>query len=162
MLVHTSRGPFHRCRPPKTDKYSSILIPGSVNSQSRELQSSWLCYHGKVKTTTIFLHSSSEVSPLPLLLFGGRASLISSSHIREISVVEVAPKIKLLNDQPTMKVLESLRIQWNEYFEILKLPSFSSGTNGLPEGSPDSSLLRAIILFVTADEGSTTSPLPSG
>jgi len=132
-----------------------LIHPGSVNSQSRELQSSWLCYHGKVKTTTIFLHDCSEVSPLPLLFFGGRASFVSSSHIRGISRVEVAPKINLLSDQPTLKVLESLRTQWNDY---LSYRVSHPGPTDWSEGSQDSALLRAIILFVTADGGGTTRP----
>jgi len=67
-------------------------------------------------------------------------------NVRGISRVELTHKIKLLSNQPTLKVLESLRTQWNDY---LSYRVSHPGPTDWSEGPPDSALLWASILFVT-------------
>jgi len=92
------------------------IHPGSVNCDStHEFQSPWLCYHGKVKTSSLFLYDCSEVSPPALLFFGGSAAGVSISEIRGIARVRVAPGIEFDCDSPTSEVLENLRTRWDDY-----------------------------------------------
>ena len=91
------------------------IHPGSVNCDStHEFQSPWLCYHGKVKTSSLFQYDCSEVSPPALLFFGGSAG-VSISKIRGIARVRVAPGIEFDCDSPTSEVLENLRTRWDDY-----------------------------------------------
>eukprot|EP00050_Salpingoeca_kvevrii_P001156 m.163632 g.163632 ORF g.163632 m.163632 type:complete len:1019 (-) comp10307_c0_seq24:1459-4515(-) len=61
-------------RPPKlflADSSRAYLHPKSVLSDEVHFPVKWLIYHKKVRTTQIFLHDASMVTPYALLFFGG-------------------------------------------------------------------------------------------
>uniref|UniRef100_A0A672G741 RNA helicase n=1 Tax=Salarias fasciatus TaxID=181472 RepID=A0A672G741_SALFA len=47
------------------------IHPKSVNSEETDFNYTWLIYHLKMKTSSIFLYDCTEVSPFSLLFFGG-------------------------------------------------------------------------------------------
>ncbi|XP_054901731.1 ATP-dependent DNA/RNA helicase DHX36 [Poeciliopsis prolifica] len=47
------------------------IHPKSVNAEEREFSYTWLIYHLKMRTSSIFLYDCTEVSPFSLLFFGG-------------------------------------------------------------------------------------------
>ncbi|KAL3861034.1 hypothetical protein ACJMK2_007125, partial [Sinanodonta woodiana] len=61
---------------PTDDKIG--IHPKSVNAQERQFESRWLVYHKKLKTTQVFLHDCSMVSPYPLLFFGGKIGTLKA------------------------------------------------------------------------------------
>ena len=48
------------------------LHPGSVNVEVRKFESPYLVYYKKVKSSKIFLHDTTMVSPFALIFFGGQ------------------------------------------------------------------------------------------
>jgi len=152
----------HDRLPPKmiyTEEDGRVTIhPGSVNIDSiYKFQSSFLCYHGKTKTSEIFLYDCSEVPHLALLFFGGNGSSVSNQLSDGSVIIQLAAGIELLSDQPTVELSNLLRSQWEDY---LSYRVSHPGPTDWSEGSPDSGLLRAILHFVTADEGSSAHLLP--
>lgn len=119
------------------------IHPRSVNYDVQEFESSWICYHGKVKTTSIFLHDCSEVSPMALMFFGGRTGAADGQ-------VNVGPDIEFRCDGPTTSLMETLQNIWDNYLSYRV--SHPGWTDWSPASrSPDAALLRAIIHFVTAN-----------
>uniref|UniRef100_A0A8C4E6C3 RNA helicase n=1 Tax=Dicentrarchus labrax TaxID=13489 RepID=A0A8C4E6C3_DICLA len=47
------------------------IHPKSVNAEETEFNYTWLIYHLKMRTSSIFLYDCTEVSPFSLLFFGG-------------------------------------------------------------------------------------------
>ncbi|KAM3615872.1 uncharacterized protein V6R79_008865 [Siganus canaliculatus] len=47
------------------------IHPKSVNAEEKEFNYTWLVYHLKMRTSSIFLYDCTEVSPFSLLFFGG-------------------------------------------------------------------------------------------
>ena len=47
------------------------IHPKSVNVEETQFNHSWLVYHLKMRTSSIFLYDCTEVSPFSLLFFGG-------------------------------------------------------------------------------------------
>lgn len=120
------------------------IHPRSVNANSDEFQSSWLCYHTKVRTTSIYLHECSEVLPTALLFF---ADDLKKKTNGKVLTVEVARGIEFQSDRHSVDVLEHLRSRWNDYLEYrVSHP----GATDWSVGSQDLPLLRAIVTFVTS------------
>uniref|UniRef100_A0A8C5MGJ1 ATP-dependent DNA/RNA helicase DHX36 n=1 Tax=Leptobrachium leishanense TaxID=445787 RepID=A0A8C5MGJ1_9ANUR len=71
----------------KSDGKVSIH-PKSVNVEEGEFHYSWLVYHLKMKTTSIYLYDCTEVSPYSLLFFGGEISINKDKDQDTIAVDE--------------------------------------------------------------------------
>ena len=81
LLLHFS---FPKLYTKKDGKVS--CHPKSVNSDEREFDSSYMVYHTKVKSSSVFIHDSSTIPPLPLLFFGGNISVKRDEDQEVISV----------------------------------------------------------------------------
>ena len=57
-----------------------FLHPRSINHASNGLAANWMVYHDKVKSTRVYLHDSTLVTPYPLLLFGGPVTVNHSAR----------------------------------------------------------------------------------
>ncbi|XP_006637568.1 ATP-dependent DNA/RNA helicase DHX36 [Lepisosteus oculatus] len=64
------------------------IHPKSVNAEETEFHYSWLIYHLKMKTSSIFLYDCTEVSPFSLLFFGGDISIQKDQDQDTIAVDE--------------------------------------------------------------------------
>ncbi|KAK3583425.1 hypothetical protein CHS0354_025544, partial [Potamilus streckersoni] len=62
-----------------------LIHPKSVNAQERQFESKWLVYHKKLKTTQVFLHDCSMVSPYSLLFFGGKIGTLRAKDQEYVS-----------------------------------------------------------------------------
>ncbi|KAM8954331.1 ATP-dependent DNA/RNA helicase DHX36 [Pelodytes ibericus] len=51
------------------------IHPKSVNAEEAEFHYTWLVYHLKMRTSSIYLYDCTEVSPYSLLFFGGEISI---------------------------------------------------------------------------------------
>uniref|UniRef100_A0A672GRL0 RNA helicase n=1 Tax=Salarias fasciatus TaxID=181472 RepID=A0A672GRL0_SALFA len=68
--------PSHSKKRPGVKVYTQAdgkvcIHPKSVNSEETDFNYTWLIYHLKMKTSSIFLYDCTEVSPFSLLFFGG-------------------------------------------------------------------------------------------
>ncbi|KAG7470975.1 hypothetical protein MATL_G00119570 [Megalops atlanticus] len=64
------------------------IHPKSVNAEETEFHYTWLIYHLKMKTSSIFLYDCTEVSPFSLLFFGGDISIQKDQDQETIAVDE--------------------------------------------------------------------------
>ncbi|KAM5163257.1 ATP-dependent DNA/RNA helicase DHX36 [Mantella aurantiaca] len=64
------------------------IHPKSVNVEETEFHYSWLVYHLKMKTSSIYLYDCTEVSPYSLLFFGGDISIQNDQGQDTIAVDE--------------------------------------------------------------------------
>ncbi|KAJ8280492.1 hypothetical protein GJAV_G00055500 [Gymnothorax javanicus] len=64
------------------------IHPKSVNAEETEFHYTWLIYHLKMKTSSIFLYDCTEVSPFSLLFFGGDISIQKDQDQDTIAVDE--------------------------------------------------------------------------
>ncbi|CAN9511472.1 unnamed protein product [Ophioblennius macclurei] len=68
--------PSHSKKRPGVKVYTQAdgkvcIHPKSVNAEETDFNFTWLIYHLKMKTSSIFLYDCTEVSPFSLLFFGG-------------------------------------------------------------------------------------------
>uniref|UniRef100_A0A3Q3J847 RNA helicase n=1 Tax=Monopterus albus TaxID=43700 RepID=A0A3Q3J847_MONAL len=68
--------PSHSKKRPGVKVYTQAdgkvcIHPKSVNAEETQFNYTWLIYHLKMKTSSIFLYDCTEVSPFSLLFFGG-------------------------------------------------------------------------------------------
>ncbi len=120
----------------RTAEDGEVLIhPRSVNYDAQFTKSAWLCYFGKVKSTSIYLHDCSVVSPFAVSFFGGEQLLKRKDG-----------KFYLKCDALTRERIQTLRVCWENY--LCYRVSHPGPTDWSTE-SPDSALLQAIILFTT-------------
>lgn len=80
MYMHTYTLCIHLVyihRPPKlyTQDSKVKFHPKSVNSDETSFDNKFLIYHTKIRSTAIFLHDTSMITPFPLLFFGGKISV---------------------------------------------------------------------------------------
>ena len=57
-------------------KEEAALHPSSATHSMGSFESEWLVYHEKLRSTRVYIHDASLVTPFPLLLFGGREAAI--------------------------------------------------------------------------------------
>ena len=64
-------------RPPKLYEQETKVKfhPKSVNSDETSFDNKFVIYHTKIKSSAVFLHDSSMITPFPLLFFGGNISV---------------------------------------------------------------------------------------
>lgn len=60
--------------------------PKSVNSNETEFDSKYMIYHVKMKSTAVFIHDASLITPFPLLFFGGNISVQRDQDQETIAV----------------------------------------------------------------------------
>ncbi|XP_075717638.1 LOW QUALITY PROTEIN: ATP-dependent DNA/RNA helicase DHX36 [Rhinoderma darwinii] len=124
------------------------IHPKSVNVEEREYHHSWLVYHLKMKTSSIYLYDCTEVSPYSLLFFGGDISIQKDQDQDTIAVDEwivfqsparIAHLVKDLRTELDSLLKEKIEkpqaVDWND------------------TKSRDCAVLSAIIDLITTQEG---------
>ncbi|KAH0624092.1 hypothetical protein JD844_007453 [Phrynosoma platyrhinos] len=133
----------------KTDRTVNIH-PKSVNVEETEFHYSWLVYHLKMRTSSIYLYDCTEVSPYCLLFFGGDISIQKDKDQDTIAVDEwivfqspariahlVKDLKKELDDLLQEKIENPQPVDWNN------------------TKSRDTAVLTAIIDLITTQENET-------
>lgn len=144
--------PNHSKRPMPVKVYTKAdgkvcIHPKSVNAEETQFHYTWLIYHLKMKTSSIFLYDCTEVSPLSLLFFGGDISIQRDQEQETIAVDEwivfqsparIAHLVKDLRKELDMLLEEKIKspspVVWND------------------RGSKDCAVLSAIIDLITTEE----------
>jgi ATP-dependent RNA helicase DHX36 len=62
------------------------IHPRSINEKQYEFESPFLLYHLKLKSTSIYLHDTTMVYPLPLLFFGRGVDICMEDGLETIAV----------------------------------------------------------------------------
>ena len=62
--------------------------PKSINVEETDFESKFLLYHTKLKSSKVFLHDTTAISPFPLLFFGGDLSVQERDGQETIAVDE--------------------------------------------------------------------------
>ncbi|XP_030071962.1 ATP-dependent DNA/RNA helicase DHX36 [Microcaecilia unicolor] len=127
-----------------------MIHPKSVNVEETEFHYTWLIYHLKMKTTSIYLYDCTEVSPYSLLFFGGDISIQKDQEQDTISVDEwivfqsparIALLVKNLKEELDVLLQEKIEkpqpVNWNQ------------------TESRDCAVLSAIIDLITTQENGT-------
>uniref|UniRef100_A0A673NDV9 ATP-dependent DNA/RNA helicase DHX36 n=1 Tax=Sinocyclocheilus rhinocerous TaxID=307959 RepID=A0A673NDV9_9TELE len=123
------------------------IHPKSVNAEETQFHYTWLIYHLKMKTTSLFLYDCTEVSPFSLLFFGGDISIQRDQDQETIAVDEwivfqsparIAHLVKDLRKELDVLLEEKIKnprpVVWND------------------RGSKDCAVLSAIIDLITTQE----------
>lgn len=83
--------PSHSKKRPGVKVYTQAdgkvcIHPKSVNYEETEFNYTWLIYHLKMRTSSIFLYDCTEVSPFSLLFFGGDITIQKDEDQETIAV----------------------------------------------------------------------------
>ncbi|CAM4578649.1 unnamed protein product [Leuciscus chuanchicus] len=129
------------------------IHPKSVNAEETQFHYTWLIYHLKMKTTSIFLYDCTEVSPFSLLFFGGDISIQRDQDQETIAVDEwivfqsparIAHLVKELRKELDVLLEEKIKsprpVDWND------------------RQSKDCAVISAIIDLITTQETPAEEP----
>uniref|UniRef100_A0A4W4FLM5 RNA helicase n=1 Tax=Electrophorus electricus TaxID=8005 RepID=A0A4W4FLM5_ELEEL len=129
------------------------IHPKSVNAEETQFHYTWLIYHLKMRTSSIFLYDCTEVSPFSLLFFGGDISIQKDQEQETIAVDEwivfqsparIAHLVKNLKRELDVLLEEKIRqprpVDWDD------------------RGSSDCAVISAIIDLITTQESPSEAP----
>ncbi|XP_078480964.1 ATP-dependent DNA/RNA helicase DHX36 [Ciona intestinalis] len=137
-------------RPPKisTKTERKVAIhPKSVNCDkpSSNFTHQWLCYYEKMKTAEVYLYDTSEVSPYPLLFFGGDISTFQDEDgVNKISVDEW---IDFRSESKVAETVKKLRKELDNILERKIREPFST----LLHLSSSASVIKSIIDLISCE-----------
>mgnify|MGYP002803825931 CR=1 FL=1 len=145
----------HSSRPPKLSiqqdsRHVKVEVhPKSVNNSEHCFQSNWLIYLEKVKSTKIFIHDCSPVTPYSLLFFGGKISL---SIDEDQEVVTVDHWIKFNCRKSVATLVQRLRDELERLLEEkIKCPDLTLTLKKNSSDDRQSILIRTIIDLITSE-----------
>lgn len=123
------------------------IHPKSVNAMEFQFRYTWLIYHLKMKTTSIFLYDCTEVSPFSLLFFGGDIS-IQKDHDQE--TIAVDEWIVFQSPARIAHLVKNLRKELHRLLEEkIKSPR---PVDWRDRSSKDCAVITAIIDLITTQE----------
>uniref|UniRef100_A0A7N6B5H0 RNA helicase n=1 Tax=Anabas testudineus TaxID=64144 RepID=A0A7N6B5H0_ANATE len=149
--------PSHSKKRPGVKVYTQAdgkvcIHPKSVNAEETEFNYTWLIYHLKMRTSSIFLYDCTEVSPFSLLFFGGDITIQKDEDQETIAVdqwivfrspARIAHLVKSLKKELDILLEEKIRnpapVDWQN------------------RQSKDCAVITAIIDLITTQEKPTGS-----
>ncbi|KAG9273415.1 ATP-dependent RNA helicase DHX36 [Astyanax mexicanus] len=127
------------------------IHPKSVNAEESQFHYTWLIYHLKMRTSSIFLYDCTEVSPFSLLFFGGDISIQRDKDQETIAVDEwivfqsparIAHLVKNLKKELDLLLEEKIKqpcpVDWSD------------------RSSKDCAVISAIVDLITTQENTAT------
>ncbi|XP_076851120.1 ATP-dependent DNA/RNA helicase DHX36 [Brachyhypopomus gauderio] len=146
----------HTKRPKPVKVYTKAdgkvcIHPKSVNAEETQFQYTWLVYHLKMRTSSIFLYDCTEVSPFSLLFFGGDISIQKEQETITVdewiifqSPTRIAHLVKKLKEELDVLLEEKIRqpcpVDWDD------------------RSSSDCAVISAIIDLITTQETARGAP----
>uniref|UniRef100_A0A8C9T4K2 ATP-dependent DNA/RNA helicase DHX36 n=1 Tax=Scleropages formosus TaxID=113540 RepID=A0A8C9T4K2_SCLFO len=128
------------------------IHPKSVNAEETEFHYTWLIYHLKMKTSSIFLYDCTEVSPFSLLFFGGD---ISIQKDQEQDTIAVDEWIVFQSPARIAHLVKNLKTELDSLLEEkIKNPQPVDWSNSK---SKDCAVILAIIDLITTQESNAGS-----
>lgn len=126
------------------------IHPKSVNSEETDFNYTWLIYHLKMRTTSIFLYDCTEVSPFSLLFFGGDITIQKDEDQETIAVDKW---IVFRSPERIAHLVKSLKKELDSLLEEkIRNPAPVDWQN---RQSKDCAVITAIIDLITTQEKST-------
>ncbi|XP_058490743.1 ATP-dependent DNA/RNA helicase DHX36 [Solea solea] len=150
--------PSHSRKRPGVKVYTQAdgkvcIHPKSVNAEETDFNYTWLIYHLKMKTSSIFLYDCTEVSPFSLLFFGGD---ISIQRDEDQDTIAVDKWIVFRSPARIAHLVKSLKKELDSLLEEkIRNPSPVDWNN---RQSKDCAVITAIIDLITTQEKSTSAP----
>ncbi|KAK7094211.1 hypothetical protein V1264_007863 [Littorina saxatilis] len=130
----------------KNGKGKVSVHPKSVNCRETHFESKWLVYYHMLKTTQVYVHDCTMVSPYPLLFFGGKISIIMDSGQECISVDDW---IVFRASRSTAQLVKDLRRQLDR---LLEEKIVRPGVTNWNETEKEGALMRAIAELISTEE----------
>ncbi|XP_062860390.1 ATP-dependent DNA/RNA helicase DHX36 [Trichomycterus rosablanca] len=146
------RPSFHKKRAMPAKVYTKAdgkvcIHPKSVNAEETQFHYTWLIYHLKMRTTSIFLYDCTEVSPFSLLFFGGDISIQKDQEQETIAVDEW---IVFQSPARIAQLVKDLKKELDQLLEEkIKRPRPVDWSD---RGSKDCAVISAIIDLITTQE----------
>ncbi|XP_070684754.1 ATP-dependent DNA/RNA helicase DHX36 [Pempheris klunzingeri] len=149
--------PSHSKKRPGAKVYTQAdgkvcIHPKSVNAEEADFNYTWLIYHLKMRTSSIFLYDCTEVSPFSLLFFGGD---ITIQKDEDQETVAVDQWIVFRSPARIAHLVKSLRKELDSLLEEkIRKPAPVDWQN---RQSKDCAVITAIIDLITTQEKPTGS-----
>ncbi|XP_076002054.1 ATP-dependent DNA/RNA helicase DHX36 [Genypterus blacodes] len=144
--------PSHSKKRPGVKVYTQAdgkvcIHPKSVNAEETEFNFTWLIYHLKMRTSSIFLYDCTEVSPFSLLFFGGD---ITIQRDEDQETVAVDQWIVFRSPARIAHLVKSLKKELDSLLEEkIRRPAPVDWQN---RQSKDCAVITAIIDLITTQE----------
>ncbi|KAM3875184.1 ATP-dependent DNA/RNA helicase DHX36 [Diretmus argenteus] len=133
------------------------IHPKSVNAEETVFNYTWLIYHLKMRTSSIFLYDCTEVSPFSLLFFGGDITIQKDEDQETIAVDQW---IVFRSPARIAHLVKSLKRELDSLLEEkIRHPAPVDWDN---RQSKDCAVITAIIDLITTQEKPTGGANPSG
>ncbi|KAF1394139.1 hypothetical protein PFLUV_G00023410 [Perca fluviatilis] len=128
------------------------IHPKSVNAEESQFNYTWLIYHLKMRTSSIFLYDCTEVSPFSLLFFGGDITIQKDEDQETIAVDQW---IVFRSPARIAHLVKSLKRELDSLLEEkVRNPAPVNWQN---RQSKDCAVITAIIDLITTQEKPTGS-----
>ncbi|XP_023153570.2 ATP-dependent DNA/RNA helicase DHX36 [Amphiprion ocellaris] len=147
--------PSHSKKRPGVKVYTQAdgkvcIHPKSVNAEETEFNYTWLIYHLKMRTSSIFLYDCTEVSPFSLLFFGGD---ITIQKDEDQDTIAVDQWIVFRSPARIAHLVKSLKNELDSLLqEKIRNPAPVDWQN---RQSKDCAVITAIIDLITTQEKPT-------
>ncbi|TKS80928.1 ATP-dependent RNA helicase DHX36 [Collichthys lucidus] len=137
------------------------IHPKSVNAEESDFNYTWLIYHLKMRTSSIFLYDCTEVSPFSLLFFGGDITIQKDGDQETVAVdqwivfrspARIANLVKA-SEGPTD--INKPRAKERAGFSIGGENSYPAPVDWQNRQSKDCAVITAIIDLITTQEKPT-------
>ncbi|XP_041662309.1 ATP-dependent DNA/RNA helicase DHX36 isoform X2 [Cheilinus undulatus] len=144
--------PSHSKKRPGAKVYTQAdgkvcIHPKSVNAEETEFNYTWLIYHLKMRTSSIFLYDCTEVSPFSLLFFGGNITIQKDQDQETVAVDEW---IVFRSPARIAHLVKSLKTELDSLLEEkIRNPAPVDWQN---RQSKDCAVITAIIDLITTQE----------
>ncbi|XP_021919512.1 ATP-dependent RNA helicase DHX36-like isoform X2 [Zootermopsis nevadensis] len=122
------------------------IHPRSINEKETEFESPLLLYHLKLKSTSIYLHDTTMVYPLPLLFFGQGVDFFIEDGVETIAVDK---SLHFKCKERTANLVKELRTRLDR---LLEYKITHPGTINWSCYSNEGAVLRAIIELITSED----------
>ncbi|XP_061538269.1 ATP-dependent DNA/RNA helicase DHX36 [Phycodurus eques] len=148
--------PSHSKKRPGVKVYTQhdgkvCIHPKSVNYEETNFNYTWLIYHLKMRTSSIFLYDCTEVSPFSLLFFGGDITIQKDDDQETIAVDKW---IVFRSPARTAHLVKSLKQELHSLLaDKIRRPAPVDWKN---RQSKDCAVITAIIDLITTQETMTT------
>lgn len=124
--------------------------PKSVNAAAKQFSSKWFVYHTMIKTTKIWLHDMTGISPYALLFFGGKISTAEQLWEDEMkSVVIVDDWVRFWCPAETAELVKKLRQKLDN---LLEEKITKTGVTNWDKTTKEGALMHAITDLITMEE----------
>ncbi|GLH02658.1 Uncharacterized protein GBIM_08628 [Gryllus bimaculatus] len=123
------------------------IHPRSINERQTHFESPFLVYHTKLKSTSINLHDTTMVHPMPLLFFG--QYFWPEKEKGDYYTIKISNAIQFRCRSRTTEIIQELR---ERMVKLLEYKISHPGTIDWSHDAKEGALLRAIIELISYED----------